>query len=75
MKINEKLKQIRKGKCLSQTEVAEQLGVTRQLVSSWEINIIPPKGHMKKLASIWVLILSRKINIILIMNILMFNVF
>lgn len=52
MKINEKLKQIRKGKCLSQTEVAEQLGVTRQLVSSWEINIIPPKGHMKKLASI-----------------------
>ena len=42
MDIGEKLFELRKGKGLSQEEVAEKLNVTRQTVSKWETNQSTP---------------------------------
>ena len=42
MNIGEKLYELRKGKNLSQEEVAEKLNVTRQTVSKWETNQSSP---------------------------------
>ena len=42
MNIGEKLFELRKGKNLSQEEVAEKLNVTRQTVSKWETNQSTP---------------------------------
>ena len=36
MKLSEKIIRLRKGRGLSQEELAEQLHVTRQAVSAWE---------------------------------------
>lgn len=36
MKVSEKLLNIRKEKALSQSEVAEKLGISRQTLSKWE---------------------------------------
>lgn len=36
MKLSEKLLQVRKSKNLSQTDVAKEVGVTRQSISSYE---------------------------------------
>ena len=38
MNIGEKLYELRKGKNLSQEEVADKLNVTRQTISKWETN-------------------------------------
>lgn len=38
MKLNEKLLQLRKERGLSQQQLAEQLDVSRQSVSKWELN-------------------------------------
>ena len=43
MKFNEKLLELRKEKGLSQEELGEKLGVTRQTVSKWELGNTSPK--------------------------------
>lgn len=43
MNIGEKIYQLRKQKGLSQEELAEQLGVTRQAVSKWELGTSVPE--------------------------------
>ena len=42
MNIGEKLYELRKGKNLSQEEVADKLNVTRQTISKWETNASTP---------------------------------
>ena len=42
MNIGEKLYELRKGKNLSQEEVADKLNVTRQTISKWETNQSTP---------------------------------
>ena len=46
MKLSEKIIRLRKGRGLSQEELAERLGVSRQAVSRWLITMpaSPPKG-------------------------------
>ena len=39
MKLSEKIIRLRKGRGLSQEELAEQLGVSRQAVSKWETGV------------------------------------
>lgn len=39
MKLSEKIVQLRKGRGLSQEELAERLGVSRQAVSRWESGV------------------------------------
>ena len=50
MKFNEKLIKLRKEKLLSQEELAEKLGVTRQTISKWELEQTTP--DMDKLQQI-----------------------
>lgn len=39
MKLSEKIVQLRKGRGLSQEELAERLGASRQAVSRWESGV------------------------------------
>ena len=50
MKFNEKLVKLRKENLLSQEELAEKLGVTRQTISKWELGQTSPDAA--KLAEI-----------------------
>lgn len=43
MKFGEKLQQLRKGKGMSQEQLAEQMDVSRQAVSKWELNTATPE--------------------------------
>ena len=45
MKFGENLKQIRKTKKISQEELAEKLGVSRQSVSKWETGVSQTKRY------------------------------
>ena len=45
MKFGENLKNIRKQKNISQEELAEKLGVSRQSISKWETGVSPTKGY------------------------------
>lgn len=42
MKLNEKLSSLRKGKQMSQQDLADALNVSRQAVSRWEVGIATP---------------------------------
>jgi transcriptional regulator with XRE-family HTH domain len=45
MKLEEKLISLRKANGLSQFNLAEQLGVSRQAVSKWEAGVSQTKGY------------------------------
>jgi transcriptional regulator with XRE-family HTH domain len=51
MKLNEKLYQLRKKNGLTQTDVAEKLGISRQAVSRWEIGVAVPSLENIKILS------------------------
>lgn len=54
MEFNEKLLNLRKEKGLSQEELGEKLGVTRQTVSKWELGSTSPKlDDLKKLSELF----------------------
>lgn len=54
MKSNEKLVSLRKEKRLSQIEVAEILGVSRQAISRWEVGAaLPSTENLKRLAELY----------------------
>ena len=54
MNVGEQIKRYRELNDLTQTELAEKLGVSRQAVSSWEINRTEPNiGMIEKMASIF----------------------
>ena len=42
MKLNEKLKELRQNRNLTQTAVAEYLGISAQTVSKWERGLLSP---------------------------------
>lgn len=51
MKLSEKIIRLRKGRGLSQEELAERLGVSRQAVSRWESGTaLPDAGNLRKSA-------------------------
>ena len=45
MKLSEKIIRLRKGRGLSQEELAERLGVSRQAVSRWESGTALPDAN------------------------------
>lgn len=45
MTFADKLQKLRKAKRLSQEDLAERCGVTRQSVSKWETGVSPTKGY------------------------------
>ena len=51
MKFNEKLQELRKKKGLSQEQLGEQVNVTRQTISNWELNETSPNTEQLKLLS------------------------
>ena len=54
MKLEEKLVQLRKEKRFSQLKVAEELGVSRQAISRWEVGTaLPSTDNLVKLAKIY----------------------
>ncbi len=63
MKIGENLFQARKEAGLSQEQVAEKLGVSRQTISKWETNeTIPDIFQAKKLAVIYDVSLDKLVD-------------
>lgn len=53
MKLSEKIIRLRKGRGLSQEELAERLGVSRQAVSRWESGTaLPDAGNLLSLIHI-----------------------
>ncbi len=46
IQFGQKLAQLREGKCLSQEQLAEQLGVSRQTISNWENDKVSPDVNM-----------------------------
>lgn len=54
MKFNERLYQLRKKNGLTQTDVAERLGISRQAVSRWEIGVaVPTVEKLKELSELY----------------------
>ena len=54
MKFHEKLTTLRKGKEMSQEELAEKLEVSRQAVSRWETgSTLPDAGKLLKLSDLF----------------------
>ena len=49
MTLGEQIKQKREEKNLSQEELAEQIGVSRQAVSKWESDLSVPTGANRRL--------------------------
>ena len=63
MNLGENLLKARKSSSLSQEEVAEKLGVSRQTISKWELNeTLPDICQSKKLASLYHLSLDELID-------------
>lgn len=63
MNLGENLLKARKSSSLSQEEVAEKLGVSRQTISKWELNeTLPDIRQSKKLASLYHLSLDGLID-------------
>ena len=51
MKLSEKIIRLRKGRGLSQEELAERLGVSRQAVSRWESGTaLPDAGNLRQIS-------------------------
>lgn len=84
MKIGEKLYNYRKQKGLSQEEVANMIGVSRQIISKWEQDIsVPRSDNLKKICEIYDISYEdifgkdqkekrkKKVNIILILFLIM----
>ena len=54
MTLGEKLQKLRKQKCLSQEALAEQVHVTRQTISKWELNLSTPElGILVRLSELY----------------------
>ena len=54
MKLNEKISLPRKQKKLSQTELAEQTGISRDAIGKYERgDIVPSVEYAKKIAEVW----------------------
>ena len=54
MKLSEKIVQLRKGRGLSQEELAERLGVSRQAVSRWESGTaLPDAGNLRQISRLF----------------------
>lgn len=54
MKLDEKLVQLRKEKRFSQLKVAEELGVSRQAISRWEVGAaLPSTENLRRLAELY----------------------
>lgn len=54
MKLDERLYQLRKNKGLTQADVAEKLGISRQAVSRWEIGAaVPTLEKLKELSELF----------------------
>ncbi|WP_339101992.1 helix-turn-helix transcriptional regulator [Candidatus Enterococcus clewellii] len=51
MKKTSRLSQYREAKRISQSEMAEKMGVTQQCISSWQTGRTIPKPHQMKLLS------------------------
>ncbi|MDD3361083.1 MAG: helix-turn-helix transcriptional regulator [Hespellia sp.] len=63
MNLGENLLRARKNRSLSQAEVAEKLGVSRQTISKWELDeTLPDIRQSKKLASLYHLSLDELID-------------
>nr|WP_317283399.1 helix-turn-helix transcriptional regulator [uncultured Sellimonas sp.] len=45
MELSEKIQELRKQKGISQEAFAEQMGVSRQAVSKWELGVSQTKGY------------------------------
>lgn len=45
MELSEKIQELRKQKGISQEAFAEQMGVSRQAVSKWELGVFQTKGY------------------------------
>ena len=61
--IGKKLIQFRKNKGLSQAELAEDVGVTRQTISNWELNeTAPDLKQAQKLSEIFNISLDELVN-------------
>lgn len=54
MKLSEKIIKLRKGRGLSQEELAERLGVSRQAVSRWESGTaLPDAGNLRQISRLF----------------------
>lgn len=54
MRLNEKLTRLRKGRGLTQTELAEKLQLSRQSISRWEVGLsIPSVENLVELSKIY----------------------
>lgn len=54
MKLSEKIIRLRKGRGLSQEELAERLGVSRQAVSRWESGTaLPDAGNLRQISRLF----------------------
>lgn len=54
MSLGEKLSMLRKARGMSQEQLAEQLGVSRQAVSKWELNeAVPDVGRVVALSELF----------------------
>lgn len=63
MKLYEKLYQLRKNKGLTQAELAEQLDVSRQSVSNWEVGtVVPSTRRLKDLSHLYEVPLDYLLN-------------
>lgn len=45
MKLSDKIVRLRKSNGMSQEELADKLGVSRQAISRWEMGVSPTKGY------------------------------
>ena len=63
MKLEEKLVQLRKEKCLSQMYVAEAMEVSRQAISRWEVGTaLPSTENLRKLAELYEVSMDSLLN-------------
>lgn len=69
MKFSQKLMELRKGKGMSQGELADKLNVTRQKVSKWELDqTVPDMNKLKEISKLFDISLDELVNDIKITN-------